>query len=220
FLGDLHLGLSAEVRHLEHLSLFGGEVGEGLSDLFPPHAEVGLLGDGIRRVFADQRFEVRRPLRSGSQAGLASDQIDGPMVHERKEERSEGSPCRVERFGRSPERHEGIVDDVLRQDLLARHAVGEPVGGPCVPPIELIERAPVARGESPVELEILTVAIAHEPYPPSRCEASSSTRAPGAICATKPGARSSPSSLANRSPSTRWTSKRTTIWCATTGSGS
>ena len=127
-LRDLHLGLPIEVGHLEHLPLFGREADECLSDLFPAHAEVRLLGDGVRRVFADQGFEVRRALGPRSQAGFPPDQVDRPVVHEREEEGSEGSACRVVRLGRSPEGHEGIVDDVLSQDLLSGHAVGEPVG--------------------------------------------------------------------------------------------
>ena len=50
-----------------------------------------------------------------------------------------------------------------------------------------------------MEVPILAVAVAHGPYPPSRCEASSSTRAAVVTCATRPGARSCRSARANRS---------------------
>ena len=77
------------------------------------------------------------------------------------------------------------MDHVLRQDLLARDAVREPVRGPRVPVVELVEPSSISGGQATVELEILAVAVSHGPYPPSPCEASSCTRVAGVTSATR-----------------------------------
>jgi hypothetical protein len=136
-------------------------------------------------VFADERLEVRSSFRPGPQARLAPDEVDRAMVHEGQEERPERPAGRVVRLGGAPEREEGVVHDVLRQDLLAGDANGETVRRARVAVIELVERGAISRGQAAVELEVLAVAVSHGPYPPSRCGTSSCIRVPAVICATR-----------------------------------
>src|SRR5205085_6093212 len=50
--GDLCLGGTSEVGHLQYLPLVRGEGGEGSTHLEPPLAQVGLLDDTLRYIFA------------------------------------------------------------------------------------------------------------------------------------------------------------------------
>jgi hypothetical protein len=103
-LGDHDLCLASEVRHLQHLSLLGGKGREGFADLLAPDAEVGVLDDVLRRVFAAHRLEVRGALRTLAQPLLAPDGVHGSVVHQGQEEGSEGPSGPVECLGRPPQR--------------------------------------------------------------------------------------------------------------------
>jgi len=80
--------------------------------------DVGVLDDVLRRVFAGRGLEVRRTLRPPAQALLTADGIDGPVVHQGQEERAECPSGGVERLGRPPQRHEGVLDDLLGDQVL------------------------------------------------------------------------------------------------------
>ena len=176
-----------------------------MADLPSADPEERFIHDILPRVFDGQRLEVRRALGSFAEPFLATDGIDRSMVDQGEEERPECAPRRVERLGGSPERHERVVDDVLREHLLPREPVCQPVRRRGVPPIELVERAAVAGGEPPVQLQVVDVAVPHTVQVVSpaldhigedrstagsiaRC-ASSCTREPGVTCATWPGRR-------------------------------
>src|ERR671911_1730421 len=88
-LGDPHLSHATEVRHLEHLSLFEREVLQRKADLVAAPLEEVFLGDALRRVFARDGLEVRRPLLPGSESLLPTDRVHAAVVHEREEEGSE-----------------------------------------------------------------------------------------------------------------------------------
>ncbi len=98
----------------------GGRIVEGLADLLASDVEVRALDDVLRNIFATNRLEVRGPLGSVAQALLAPDRVHGPVVDERQEEGPERPAGGVEGLGRSPEREEGVLDDLLRERLLAR----------------------------------------------------------------------------------------------------
>src|SRR3990172_6351103 len=151
FLGDHHLCLAPEVRHLQHLSLLGGKGRESFADLLASDADVGVLDDVLRRVFAVHRLEVRGALGTLAQPLLAPDGVHGSVVYERQEEGSEGASGAVERLGRAPQREEGLLDDLLRDQLLGRHPERDAVGRAAVSAVELVESGAIARRDTTVE---------------------------------------------------------------------
>ena len=158
------------------------------------------------------------------------------MVHQGQEERPERAAGGIVGLGGPPERHEGVVDDVLRQDLLAGEAVGEPVGGRRVAAVELVERRPIARrrgaGGAPGRRRspsrtppVVSAARDLERSWAGRWVASADARGPVLAAGVPPVRRGprrvlGPSARARRSSSRRSTSTATTSSVASTGSGS
>ena len=56
------------------------------------------------------------------------------------------------------------MDHVLGKNLLTRQPVGEPVGGGGIPPVKLVECLPVPDRQAPMKLQIVPVALAHDPF--------------------------------------------------------
>ena len=94
------------------------EASEGRPDLEAAIRDVCGVDHVLRYVFVGDGLEVRRALLPFAQAFLATHRIDGPVVHERQEERAERTTGRIERLWRTPQRQEGLVHDVLGKDLL------------------------------------------------------------------------------------------------------
>ena len=83
------------------------------------------------------------------------------MVDQGEEERPERASRGVERLGRSPQGQEGILDDLLGDQVLRGDAQRHPVGRAGVPAVELVEGRSFASGDQPVELEIVPVVLSH-----------------------------------------------------------
>jgi len=159
--------VAPEIRHLEHLSLVGGESLEGREDLPAPFQQVGALDHLFRNIFAMDLVKVRRSLGSSPEAVLPPDGVDGAMVHQREKERSKGAATGVVGLGGAPEREEGVVDDLLREGLLARDPEREAVRGRGVLSVQVLEGGPVSKRQSAVERQVLPIFLLHEHFVPS-----------------------------------------------------
>ena len=165
-LGDLRLRAAAEVCQLDHLALLRGKDRESLADLLASKVHVRGLDDVLRRVFVTNRLQVRGPLRAFAEAVLAPHGVHRTVMHERQEERPEGTPRRVVGLGRPPEREEGVLDHLLRERRLGGHPQREAVGRRGVPAVQLVERVPVADRDPPVQLQVEQVVLAHPVFLP------------------------------------------------------
>src|SRR5206468_6332521 len=134
-------------------------------------AEERLLGYRVRYIFDKGGLEVRCLIRSGPQPLLAPDRVHRSVMDEGQEERSKGAPRGVVGLGGAPEREEGVVDHVLRQELGADETVGQTVGGPGISPVQRVERFPIALRETPLELDIFEVTLSHGRILPDRYHA-------------------------------------------------
>jgi hypothetical protein len=99
------LRLAVEVRHLEHLLLRRRKGRERGANLLAPNAQVRVLDDVLRRVFAGRGLEVRRTLGAAPEALLTADGIDGPVMDQGQEEGPE-RPRAGRNLRRAPEREE------------------------------------------------------------------------------------------------------------------
>src|SRR4029453_13277741 len=89
----------------------------------------------------------------------------GPVMDQGQEEGPERPPRGVERLGRPPQRQERVLDDLLGDQVLRRDAQRNTVGGPAVPPVQLVEGRPLASRYQPVQLEIVTIVLVHGLFP-------------------------------------------------------
>ena len=91
-------------------------------------AEIPGIGNRVRWVFVGHGLEVRRLLGPGPQALFPADEVDPAMVHHRQEEGPERTAILVEGLRCPPQGQEGVVDDILGEDLLPGHPIGQAVG--------------------------------------------------------------------------------------------
>ena len=138
-----------------------GEGGEGSTHLEPPLAQVGLLDDTLRYIFAIDVLGVQGALRPLPEALLPADRVHGPVVDEGEEEGPEGPPGGVVGLGRPPEREERVLDHLLGEELLAGHPEGQAVGRGSVAAEQLVERRDVPPAEAAMQLEIVREIVRH-----------------------------------------------------------
>ena len=145
-----------EVGKLENLSLLTGKAAECRHHPRPAIPKPGFLHDVFRNIFVFGPAGVHSK-GPAPQPLLTPDGIDRTMVDERQEERSECASRGIESLGRLPQREEGVVHHVLRQQLLTRHAIGEAERGGGVAAVQLFERLTVSQGQPVVEIVVALV---------------------------------------------------------------
>ncbi len=147
------LRVALEVHQLDRFPLLGGELAERLPDLSAPVGQIRLLDNGLTQIFVRNGQRVHPPLTL-TEPLLPPDGVDGPVVNEGEEEAAEGPAGGVEDLRRPPERHEGVVGDLLGDRGLTQDAEGDAVRGRRVPSVEAVEGVGVTVRETPGELVV------------------------------------------------------------------
>ena len=164
---DASLGPALKIRQLHHLSLLRRptrarrtstrRAASQSSRVTMSAMSSSSTGSGFTRA---ERRRSRSSRRTVSTARWST--------RERKKDRR--SPRRIEGLGGAPEGHEGVVDDLLGQQVVAGDAEGEPVGRRRVQAVELLERRALAHGQASLQAGVPGVHLAcvHPAFLPDR----------------------------------------------------